>query len=69
MTGNGTTALSERLRVVLAFPDFPLVSAGLRATIEAELDMVVVGETTTEAELANREIARALHVSEQTVHN
>ena len=53
MTGNGTTAMSERLRVVLAFPDFPLVSAGLRATITAEPDMVVVGETTTQAELAS----------------
>ena len=52
MTGSGTTAPGERLRVLLAIPDFPLVSAGLRATITAELDMAVVGETTTQAELA-----------------
>jgi two-component system response regulator NreC len=52
VTGNGSTPHGERLRVLLAIPDFPLVGAGLRATIQAELDMAVVGETTTQAELA-----------------
>jgi len=45
MTGNGSTPGGERLRVLLAIPDFPLVGAGLRATIEAELDMTIVGAT------------------------
>jgi DNA-binding NarL/FixJ family response regulator len=37
--GNG-----ERLRVLLAILDFPLLNRGLRAAIEAEPDMTVVGE-------------------------
>jgi DNA-binding NarL/FixJ family response regulator len=41
----------EKLRVLLAIFDFPLVNAGLRAAIEAELDMRVVGEASSHAEL------------------
>jgi two-component system response regulator NreC len=41
----------EKLRVVLAIFDFPLVNAGLRAAIDAELDMRVVGEASSHAEL------------------
>ncbi|HEX4898749.1 MAG TPA: response regulator transcription factor [Candidatus Limnocylindrales bacterium] len=52
MTGNGMTAgTGERLRVLLAILDFPLVNAGLRAAIEAEPDMAVVGTATTHAAL------------------
>jgi two-component system response regulator NreC len=38
----------ERLRVLLAILDFPLVNAGLRAAIDGELDMRVVGEASTQ---------------------
>jgi DNA-binding NarL/FixJ family response regulator len=41
----------EKLRVLLAIFDFPLVNAGLRAAIDAELDMRVVGEAGSHAEL------------------
>jgi two-component system response regulator NreC len=41
----------EKLRVLLAIFDFPLVNAGLRAAIDAELDMRVVGEASSHAEL------------------
>jgi DNA-binding NarL/FixJ family response regulator len=41
----------ERLRVLLAIFDFPLVNAGLRAAIDAEPDMRVAGEATSHAEL------------------
>ena len=51
MTGNGSGMGGEKLRVLLAIFDFPLVNAGLRAAIEAELDMRVVGEASSHAEL------------------
>lgn len=54
MTGNGSGPVGpggEKLRVLLAILDFPLVNTGLRAAIEAELDMRVVGEAGTHAEL------------------
>ena len=52
MTGNGQAAMGgEKLRVLLAIFDFPLVNAGLRAAIDGELDMRVVGEATSHAEL------------------
>jgi len=44
VTGNGTVVAGEQLRVLLAILDFPLVNTGLRAAIEAEPDMTVVGE-------------------------
>ena len=44
MTGNGSTPGGDKLRVLLAILDFPLVNAGLRAAIDAELDMRVVGQ-------------------------
>lgn len=49
--GNGSAPPGERLRVLLAILDFPLVSAGLRAVIDAELDMRVVGEASTDADI------------------
>jgi DNA-binding NarL/FixJ family response regulator len=51
VSGNGTTRPGERLRVLLAILDFPLVNAGLRAAIDAELDMRVVGEASTHDEI------------------
>ncbi len=51
MTANGSIPGGEKLRVLLAIFDFPLVNAGLRAAIDAELDMTVVGEATSHAEL------------------
>ncbi len=51
MTGNGSVPGGEQLRVLLAIFDFPLVNAGLRAAIDAELDMRVVGEAASHAEL------------------
>jgi len=49
---NGSTpGGGGRLRVLLAILDFPLVNTGLRATIEAEPDLSVVGEASTQAEL------------------
>ena len=51
MTGNGATMHGERLRVLLAILDFPLVNAGLRAAIEAEPDMRVVGDAATHDEI------------------
>ena len=51
MTGNGSGMGGEKLRVLLAIFDFPLVNAGLRAAIDAELDMRVVGEASSHAEL------------------
>jgi DNA-binding NarL/FixJ family response regulator len=44
---NGSIVGGEKLRVLLAIFDFPLVNAGLRAAIDAELDMRVVGEATS----------------------
>jgi DNA-binding NarL/FixJ family response regulator len=44
VTGNGSTPGGDKLRVLLAILDFPLVNAGLRAAIDAELDMRVVGQ-------------------------
>ncbi len=44
MTGNGSAPGGDKLRVLLAILDFPLVNAGLRAAIDAELDMRVVGQ-------------------------
>lgn len=35
---------NQKLGVLLAIPDFPLLNVGLRAVIEGELDMRVVGE-------------------------
>ena len=51
VTGNGPTMNGEKLRVLLAIFDFPLVNAGLRAAIDAEPDMRVAGEATGHAEL------------------
>jgi DNA-binding NarL/FixJ family response regulator len=51
VTGNGAGRDGERLRVLLAILDFPLVNAGLRAAIEAEPDLSVVGEATDVAAL------------------
>jgi DNA-binding NarL/FixJ family response regulator len=48
---NGSVPGGEKLRVLLAIFDFPLVNAGLRAAIDAELDMRVVGEAGSHAEL------------------
>jgi len=48
---NGAIPGGEKLRVLLAIFDFPLVNAGLRAAIDAELDMRVVGEASSHAEL------------------
>ena len=48
---NGAIPGGDKLRVLLAIFDFPLVNAGLRAAIEAELDMRVVGEAASHAEL------------------
>ncbi len=58
MTGNGMVQGDERLRVLLAILDFPLVNAGLRAAIEAEPDMTVVGEAADQAAL--RELVAAV---------
>ena len=46
VTGNGPVPGGDKLRVLLAILDFPLVNAGLRAAIDAELDMRVVGQAT-----------------------
>jgi len=43
--------MSEPLRVLVAILDFPLVNAGLRAAVEAEPDMTVVGEAADHAAL------------------
>jgi DNA-binding NarL/FixJ family response regulator len=43
VTQHGSGPTGERLRVLLAILDFPLVNAGLRAAVEAEPDMTVVG--------------------------
>lgn len=51
MTANGSIPGGEKLRVLLAIFDFPLVNAGLRAAIDGELDMRVVGEASSHAEL------------------
>ena len=51
MTGNGTVVTGERLRGLLAILDFPLVNTGLRAAVEAEPDMTVVGEAADPAGL------------------
>jgi DNA-binding NarL/FixJ family response regulator len=48
---NGAIPGGDKLRVLLAIFDFPLVNAGLRAAIDAELDMQVVGEAASHAEL------------------
>lgn len=52
MTGGaGAAGTGERLRVLLAILDFPLVNAGLRAAVEAEPDMVVAGTASSHAAL------------------
>jgi two-component system response regulator NreC len=51
--GNGADVPGEKLRVLLAIFDFPLVNAGLRAAIDAEPDMHVAGEAPGPAELRN----------------
>ena len=51
VTGNGLGTNGEKLRVLLAIFDFPLVNAGLRAAIDSQLDMRVVGEAANHAEL------------------
>jgi two-component system response regulator NreC len=51
VTGNGSGPMSEPLRVLVAILDFPLVNAGLRAAVEAEPDMTVVGEAADHAAL------------------
>ncbi|TAK00630.1 MAG: response regulator transcription factor [Chloroflexota bacterium] len=58
MTQSGSGAMAEPLRVLLAILDFPLVNAGLRAAIEAEPDMTVVGVAADQAGL--RELAAAI---------
>jgi len=55
VTQNGSSPSGEPLRVLLAILDFPLVNAGLRAAIEAEPDMTVVGTAADQAGL--RELA------------
>ena len=44
MTTDHSPAGGGRLRVLLAMSDFPMLVVGLRAVIDAEPDMVVVGE-------------------------
>jgi two-component system response regulator NreC len=44
---NGATPVGDRLRVLVAVFDFPLVTAGLRSVIDAEPGMVVAGEVAT----------------------
>ena len=51
MTGNGLTPGGEKLRVLVAILDFPLVNAGLRAVIDGEFDMTVVGDASTHDEI------------------
>jgi DNA-binding NarL/FixJ family response regulator len=51
VTANGSIPGGEKLRVLLAIFDFPLVNAGLRTAIDAEPDMEVVGEASSHAEL------------------
>src|SRR3990172_29977 len=51
VTGNGLGTNGEKLRVLLAIFDFPLVNAGLRAAIDSQLDRRVVGEAANHAEL------------------
>ena len=41
---NGSAPVGDRLRVLLAVFDFPLLTTGLRAVIEAEPGMAVAGE-------------------------
>lgn len=48
---NGATPVGDRLRVLLAIFDFPLVTTGLRSVIEAEPGMIVAGEVTTHDDL------------------
>ena len=48
---NGATPVGDRLRVLLAIFDFPLVTTGLRSVIEAEPGMIVAGEVTTRDDL------------------
>jgi len=51
VTGTGAAPGGDKLRVLLAILDFPLVNAGLRAAIDAELDMRAVGQATDLAAL------------------
>ena len=51
VTGNGSGPMAEPLRVLVAILDFPLVNAGLRAAVETEPDMTVVGEAADHAAL------------------
>jgi DNA-binding NarL/FixJ family response regulator len=48
--GSGTGG-NGRLGVLLAIPDFPMLTAGFRSVIEAEPDMGVIGEVDDRAEL------------------
>jgi len=48
--GSGTSG-NGRLGVLLAIPDFPMLTAGFRSVIDAELDMRVVGVVDDRADL------------------
>jgi two-component system, NarL family, response regulator NreC len=49
--GNGSGVGGGKLSVLLAIFDFPMLVAGFRSIIDAELDMKVVGEVSEDAEL------------------
>lgn len=52
MRSNGSGSGGGRLGVLLAVFDFPMLLAGLRSTIDAELDMHVVGQIPERDEMA-----------------
>jgi two-component system response regulator NreC len=54
VSANGSAASDERIGVLLAISDFPLLTAGYRAVIDAEPDMRVVGEVAGEDALRER---------------
>ena len=55
MSGNGVAPGGHRLGVLLAFADFPMLAAGFRSIIDAELDLRVVGEV-SDPEALRREL-------------
>ncbi len=57
MKGNGSGVGGGKLSVLLAIFDFPMLVAGFRSIIDAELDMRVVGEVSEDDEL-NEKIQR-----------
>lgn len=62
MSANGSAPGEERIGVLLAIFDFPMLTAGYRAVIDAEADMWVVGEVCGEDALRERILRPAADV-------